>query len=80
MSLSLLPSSVQRTQDHHFRARSCMTGKSTAEDDHVFHLFVRAKDPKVEQWEGSRSGTQAALDVFNADEVYTTYLLTQTSS
>ncbi|KAI4097760.1 MAG: hypothetical protein LQ344_000032 [Seirophora lacunosa] len=43
-------------------------GKSTGEEDHVFHLFVRAKDPKVEQWEGSRSGTRAALDVFNADE------------
>lgn len=40
------------------------------EYDHVFHLFVRAKDPKMEQWEGSRSGTQAALDVFNADEVF----------
>ncbi|KAL8988378.1 MAG: hypothetical protein Q9177_002539 [Variospora cf. flavescens] len=43
-------------------------GKSAGEGDHFFHLFVRAKDPKVEQWEGSRSGTQAALDVFNADE------------
>ncbi|KAI4198488.1 MAG: hypothetical protein LQ346_002763 [Caloplaca aetnensis] len=42
--------------------------KATSDGDHVFHLFVRAKDPKVEQWEGSRSGTQAALDVFNADE------------
>ncbi|KAL8965083.1 MAG: hypothetical protein Q9197_006683, partial [Variospora fuerteventurae] len=45
-----------------------LTGKSAGEGDHIFHLFVRAKDPKVEQWEGSRSGTQAALDVFNADE------------
>ncbi|KAL8678614.1 MAG: hypothetical protein Q9186_005039 [Xanthomendoza sp. 1 TL-2023] len=43
-------------------------GKSTVDDDHSFHLFVRPKDPKVEQWEGSRSGTQAAVDVFNADE------------
>ncbi|KAL8948031.1 MAG: hypothetical protein Q9222_005747 [Ikaeria aurantiellina] len=42
--------------------------KSTAKDDHTFHLFVRPKDPKAEQWEGSRSGTQAAIDVFNADE------------
>ncbi|KAI4283706.1 MAG: hypothetical protein L6R35_005070 [Caloplaca aegaea] len=47
-------------------------GKSAGEGDHVFHLFVRAKDPRVEQWEGSRSGTQAALDVFNADEVFST--------
>ncbi|CAO1597069.1 aminopeptidase [Xanthoria calcicola] len=43
-------------------------GKSTASDDHSFQLYVRAKDPKAEQWEGSRSGVQAALDVFNADE------------
>ncbi|KAL8708892.1 MAG: hypothetical protein Q9225_007537, partial [Loekoesia sp. 1 TL-2023] len=42
--------------------------RSTTEDDHTFHLFVRPKDPKVEQWEGSRSGTQAAVDVFNADK------------
>ncbi|KAL8925267.1 MAG: hypothetical protein Q9208_003557 [Pyrenodesmia sp. 3 TL-2023] len=43
-------------------------GRASGEGDHAFHLFVRAKNPKVEQWEGSRSGTQAALDVFNADE------------
>jgi hypothetical protein len=34
-----------------------------------FHLFVRPKDEKAELWEGARSGIQAALDVFNADEV-----------
>ncbi|KAL9603796.1 MAG: hypothetical protein Q9219_000905 [cf. Caloplaca sp. 3 TL-2023] len=45
-----------------------VVGKSATEDDHVFHLFVRAKDPRLEQWEGSRSGPQAAVDVFNADE------------
>ncbi|KAL8993385.1 MAG: hypothetical protein Q9169_006388 [Polycauliona sp. 2 TL-2023] len=43
-------------------------GRSTADDDHTLQLFVRPKDPKVEQWEGSRSGVQAAVDVFNADE------------
>ncbi|KAL8743582.1 MAG: hypothetical protein Q9190_004076, partial [Brigantiaea leucoxantha] len=43
-------------------------GKSASGDDHIFHLFVRPKDPKAEQWEGSRSGAQAALDLFNADE------------
>jgi intermediate cleaving peptidase 55 len=36
-------------------------------DDHEFHLFVRPKDPLGEIWEGSRSGLQAAIDVFNAD-------------
>ncbi|KAI9673039.1 MAG: hypothetical protein M1817_003203 [Caeruleum heppii] len=36
--------------------------------EHTFHLFVRPKDPKAELWDGARSGTQAALDVFNADE------------
>lgn len=38
-------------------------------DNHLFHLYVREKDPKIELWDGARSGTQAALDVFNADEV-----------
>lgn len=37
-------------------------------DDYTFHLFVRPKDVKAEQWEGARSGEQAALDVFNADQ------------
>jgi intermediate cleaving peptidase 55 len=37
--------------------------------DYNFHLFLRPKDPKAEQWDGARSGEQAALDVFNADEV-----------
>ena len=36
--------------------------------DHTFHLYVREKDPKAEIWDGARSGTQAAMDVFNADE------------
>ncbi|THC90970.1 hypothetical protein EYZ11_009578 [Aspergillus tanneri] len=37
-------------------------------DNHLFHLYVREKDPKAELWDGARSGTQAAIDVFNADE------------
>lgn len=37
-------------------------------DSHVFHLYVREKDPKAELWDGARSGTQAAMDIFNADE------------
>jgi len=37
--------------------------------DYTFHLFLRPKDARAEQWEGARSGEQAALDVFNADEV-----------
>ena len=37
--------------------------------EYLFHLFVRQKDPKAELWDGARSGAQAALDVFNADEV-----------
>ena len=39
-----------------------------SDEDHEFHLYVREKDPKEEQWEGMRSGTQAAEDVFNADQ------------
>lgn len=38
-------------------------------NNHLFHLYVREKDPKAELWDGARSGTQAAIDVFNADEV-----------
>ncbi|KAL2832693.1 xaa-pro dipeptidase app [Aspergillus pseudoustus] len=37
-------------------------------DNHLFHLYVQEKDPKAELWDGARSGTQAAIDVFNADE------------
>ncbi|KAE8151371.1 xaa-pro dipeptidase app [Aspergillus avenaceus] len=37
-------------------------------DNHLFHLYVREKDPKAELWDGARSGTRAAMDVFNADE------------
>ncbi|KAK2627911.1 hypothetical protein QTJ16_002557 [Diplocarpon rosae] len=37
--------------------------------EYTFHLFLRPKDPRAEQWEGARSGEQAALDVFNADKV-----------
>lgn len=45
-------------------------------DNHIFHLYVREKDPKAELWDGARSGTRAAVDVFNADEVsYICHLL-----
>lgn len=37
------------------------------DEEHVFHLYVRPKDPKMEAWEGPRSGIDAAEDVFNAD-------------
>jgi intermediate cleaving peptidase 55 len=36
-------------------------------DDYDFHLFVRPKNPKNEQWSGPFSGVDAARDVFNAD-------------
>ncbi|ODV90325.1 hypothetical protein CANCADRAFT_26013 [Tortispora caseinolytica NRRL Y-17796] len=32
-----------------------------------FHLFVRPKDPKAELWDGSRTGVEAAIEIFNAD-------------
>lgn len=44
-----------------------------SDNNHIFHLYVREKDPKAELWDGARSGTQAAVDVFNADEVGDTY-------
>lgn len=31
---------------------------------------MREKDAQAEQWDGVRSGTRAAVDVFNADEVW----------
>ncbi|KAJ9667376.1 aminopeptidase [Coniosporium apollinis] len=42
--------------------------KTGADEEHAFHLYVRAKDSKAELWDGARSGVQAAQDVFNADE------------
>lgn len=36
-------------------------------EEHTFHLYVRPKDPRIEAWEGPRSGVDAAEDVFNAD-------------
>ncbi|KAF1349824.1 peptidase M24 [Delphinella strobiligena] len=42
--------------------------KGNSDVEYTFHLFVRPKDPKAEQWDGARSGIQAAQDVFNADE------------
>ena len=36
-------------------------------EGHEFHLYLRDKNPKEEQWSGPRSGVQAAYDVFNAD-------------
>ncbi|MCJ1380120.1 hypothetical protein MMC17_003223 [Xylographa soralifera] len=42
--------------------------KGHEKDEHIFHLYVRPKDSKAEQWEGARSGLEAAADVFNADE------------
>jgi intermediate cleaving peptidase 55 len=50
--------------------------KIGASADYVFHLFLRPKDTKAEQWDGARSGEQAALDVFNADEVFFPGLVT----
>lgn len=43
--------------------------KNRSSTDYNFYLFVRPKDSQAEQWDGARSGQQAALDVFNADEV-----------
>lgn len=46
----------------------CIIGKDATGKDHVFHLYVREKDAKAEMWDGARSGTDAARDVWNADE------------
>lgn len=43
-------------------------GNDGSGDNHLFHLYVREKDAKAELWDGARSGTRAAIDVFNADE------------
>lgn len=51
-------------------------GNDGSGDNHIFHLYVREKDPKAELWDGARSGTQAAVDVFNADEVSCTEICT----
>ncbi|ANB13661.1 Icp55p [Sugiyamaella lignohabitans] len=33
-------------------------------------FFVPEKNPAVEQWEGHRTGTKGAVEIFNADEAY----------
>ncbi|CAM1506450.1 Fc.00g060910.m01.CDS01 [Cosmosporella sp. VM-42] len=38
--------------------------------DYVFHMFVKPKDPRAEQWSGYRNGIEAARDIFNADEAH----------
>ncbi|EXV05686.1 peptidase M24 family protein [Metarhizium robertsii] len=38
--------------------------------EYSFHMFVKRKDPKEEQWNGYRNGIEAAKDVFNADEAH----------
>ncbi|KAL7790443.1 peptidase M24, structural domain-containing protein [Trichoderma ceciliae] len=38
--------------------------------DYLFRMFVKAKNPKEEQWSGYRNGVQAAQDVWNADEAW----------
>lgn len=42
----------------------------TSELDYRFHMFVRRKDARDEQWNGYRNGVDAARDIFNADEAY----------
>ena len=44
--------------------------RNGASYDYTFHLFLRPKNAKEEQWDGAVSGELAALDVFNADEVF----------
>lgn len=38
--------------------------------DYIFHMFVKPKDPREEQWSGYRNGVEAAEDIFNADEAH----------
>lgn len=38
--------------------------------DYAFHMFVKPKNPRDEQWNGYRNGVNAARDIFNADEAY----------
>ena len=54
----------------HSSSRCSLLVEKYDDKESKFHLFVRPKDEKAELWEGARSGTQAALDVFNADEAY----------
>ncbi|KAF8243061.1 prolidase-like protein [Wilcoxina mikolae CBS 423.85] len=44
--------------------------KTGADGEHLFHLFVRGKDAHAELWDGTRTGVEAAMEVFNADKAY----------
>lgn len=39
------------------------------DQDLVFHMLVPEKDPRVEIWEGERSGLQGCYEFFNPDQV-----------
>ncbi|GME90540.1 unnamed protein product [Ambrosiozyma monospora] len=39
-------------------------------DDLQFHLIVPPKEPAIELWEGQRTGEDAAIEIFNADEAH----------
>lgn len=41
--------------------------KGATDDDVSLHMFVPAKDPLVQIWEGERLGLEGAMDFFNAD-------------
>jgi len=43
--------------------------KTGADGEHLFHLFVRGKDAHAELWDGTRTGVEQAMEVFNADRV-----------
>ena len=48
---------------------ACAIIRPDGNGEHIFHLYVREKDAKSEIWDGARSGTLAARDVWNADVV-----------
>ncbi|KAJ2754758.1 aminopeptidase [Coemansia pectinata] len=41
---------------------------ATASRGYIMTMFVNAKDPKKEMWEGPRNGIEAAVSLFGADE------------
>jgi Xaa-Pro aminopeptidase len=84
-SVAIIPSAREatRSNDTHYRFRQdsdffYLTGFEEPDaiavikssQPHAFTLFVRARDPEREIWDGRRAGVEGAKNEFGADESY----------
>lgn len=53
---------------------------SSSDTNNKYVLFVRAKDPEREQWDGYRAGLDGAKDIYKADRSYDINIVDQNGS